>query len=247
MASEQQVAANRVNGSKGGVKTEKGKAVSRLNARKHSIFVAALTPGDTKESRAFEAQLIASLRPVGRIEEMLVEKLALTWLRIQRCARAESEYDVWTWSEGGKTFQSYTFERMVKLIDLYDTRLTNQFLKLLHEIERFQALRAARKDAPSPVAGDPSTQTDAKDVAQPFDNPRAESNIEPPPAPAPVVCPEPVEASSQPSVTRAAQVAADREEAAIRRAYALRDEAAAAERAMAQEAAGQEVAAQRAI
>jgi hypothetical protein len=135
MATRKQVSANRENGLKGGVKTEEGKAISRLNARKHGIFAVALTPEDSEEVCGTEDELIASLRPVGRVEEMLVEKLALTYLRMQRCARAEAELEgcVKTW-------------RMVELIGLYDGRLTNQFLKLLHEIQRQQRLRAAAND-----------------------------------------------------------------------------------------------------
>ena len=164
MATKKQLAANRENGLKGGVRTEVGKAISRLNARKHGIFVVALTPEDSEEVYGTEDELMASLRPVGRVEEMLVEKLALTYLRMQRCARAEAEFHVQTWKEpiqdldfdgwlelrkerlaGGRgvPFEEEAFERMVKLIDLYDARLTNQFLKLLHEIERQQRLRAA--------------------------------------------------------------------------------------------------------
>jgi hypothetical protein len=141
MATRKQVSANRENGLKGGVKTEEGKAISRLNARKHGIFAVALTPEDSEEVYGTEDELIASLRPVGRVEEMLVEKLALTYLRMQRCARAEAELEVYV-----KTW------RMVELIGLYDGRLTNQFLKLLHEIQRQQRLRAAANDrAPESV------------------------------------------------------------------------------------------------
>ncbi len=49
MATRKQVAANRENGLKGGVKTDRGKAISRLNARKHGIFVSALTAEDSEE------------------------------------------------------------------------------------------------------------------------------------------------------------------------------------------------------
>jgi hypothetical protein len=167
MASEKQVAANRRNGLKGGVKTEEGKAVSRLNARTHGIFAAALTPEDSDEASGIEEELVASLRPAGRVEEMLVEKIALTYLRMQRCARAEAEFHIETWREPnkvreeyqwkllqerrrdgarGSTFREEVFEHMVKLIDLYDARLTNQFLKLLHEIERQQNLRKGKKE-----------------------------------------------------------------------------------------------------
>jgi hypothetical protein len=166
MASVRQVAANRRNGLKGGVKTEEGKAVSRLNARKHGIFATALTPEDSEEASGIEEELVASIQPAGRVEEMLVEKIALTYLRMQRCARAEAEFHIETWREPhkvresydwerlqkrrrdgdrGSTFRVEKFERMVKLIDLYDARLTNQWLKLLHEVERLQALRKRRE------------------------------------------------------------------------------------------------------
>jgi hypothetical protein len=181
MASVRQVQANRRNGLKGGVKTEEGKAVSRLNARKHSIFASALTTEDSEEAYAIEDELIVSLRPVGRVEGMLVEKLALTYLRMQRCARAEAEYHIQTWEEPNKIREPYqwqrlqeqrrdgargvvfdekVFERMVKLIDLYDARLTNQFLKLLHEIERRQRLRSGER-VPPPVVADLIIHADA--------------------------------------------------------------------------------------
>jgi hypothetical protein len=157
-----------------------GKAISRLNARKHGIFASALTPEDSEELFGIEDELAASLRPVGRVEQMLVEKLALTYLRMQRCARAEAEYHSQTW-EGpnpvlnpyaaeslqerrdcgarASTFDAEAFERMVKLMDLYDARLTSQFLKLIHEIERLQRLRTDA-DAPWPLAAEVTVQTD---------------------------------------------------------------------------------------
>ena len=176
MATQRQVSANRRNGLKGGVKTEEGKAISRLNARKHGIFASALTTEDSEDLYGIEDELIASLRPVGPLEEMLVEKIALTYLRMQRCARAEAEFHVHTWEEPNKfmendrweelqekrgcklravPFSEEVFEHMVKLIDLYDARLTNQFLKLIHEIERLQRLRAD-EDSPWPAAADPT-------------------------------------------------------------------------------------------
>jgi len=43
MASDVQITANRENGKLGGVKTERGKAVIRFNARKHGILATLLT------------------------------------------------------------------------------------------------------------------------------------------------------------------------------------------------------------
>ncbi len=81
MATEAQIVANRRNGLKGGVKTEDGKAISRLNARKHGIFASALTEQDAAELHGIEEELAADLAPAGIVERMLVEKLAVTYLR----------------------------------------------------------------------------------------------------------------------------------------------------------------------
>ena len=165
--------ANRRNGLKGGVKTPEGKAISRLNAYKHGIFTSGLTPEDAKALRHIEQEIAADLRPVGRVEEMLVENLALTYLRLQRCARAEAEYHIETWRApnivrepcdwdrlqnqlacGARPvlFRDQVFARMVELIDLYNTRLTSQFLRILHAIERLQRLRAGERVPPPIVA-----------------------------------------------------------------------------------------------
>ncbi|MGD0999080.1 MAG: hypothetical protein ABSA67_00160 [Candidatus Brocadiia bacterium] len=182
MASTAQVAANRENALKAGVRTPEGKAISRLNARRHGIFAAALTPEDSEELRVIEEDLVADLQPAGRVEEMLVETLAMTYLRMQRCARAEAEYHVRTWQEptvqqdpyavkelakrrkrGERVviFREPEFQRMVELIGLYNVRLTNQFLKTLHEIERYQRLRAG-ENVPPPVVADVTVQVDAE-------------------------------------------------------------------------------------
>jgi len=52
---------------------------------------------DRKELHGLYDELADSIRPQGRIEEMLVEKLAHTYLRLQRCARAEAEHHIRTW------------------------------------------------------------------------------------------------------------------------------------------------------
>ncbi len=166
-----QIEASRRSGRKGGVKTPEGKAVSRLNARKHGIFASALTQYDQKDIQNIHAELVASIRPVGPVEEMLVEKLAHTYLRLQRCARAEAEYHIRTWESPSDDdfalgrwarkvkhgmhashFHSGRFAEAVKLFPRYDTTLTNQFVKLLHEIERMQPMRLAHNVVPPVVA-----------------------------------------------------------------------------------------------
>ena len=158
MATEAQIKSNRENGRLGGPKTPEGKAVSRLNAQRHGIFASALAESDRVELRGLHEELAAHLAPVGPLEEMLVEKLALTYLRLERCARAEAHYQHYIWEEaepGDESeaepetqyrLQSYdSFEQAVKLFGRYDTTLTNQMLKLVREIERLQKARAERQ------------------------------------------------------------------------------------------------------
>jgi hypothetical protein len=168
---QKQIEASRRNGANGGVKTIEGKAVSRLNARKHGIFASALTDYDQEEVRGIHAELVAGVRPVGAVEEVLVEKLAHAYLRLQRCARAEAEYHSITWEKdmrcdalrhwarrkvlGMRTsnFSFHWFRRSVELFSRYDTTLTNHFLKILHEIERIQRMRLGDNVA-APVVAD---------------------------------------------------------------------------------------------
>ena len=79
--------ASRQNGRLGGVKTEEGKQVSRMNARTHGIFVTCLSPMDHEELQHLLDHFGEDLKPIGLVEECLVEQIATTYLRMQRCAR----------------------------------------------------------------------------------------------------------------------------------------------------------------
>lgn len=170
MVTPKQKTANRKNARKGGPKTPKGKALVSQNARKHGIFASTLTEFDDEEVCRIHDELTAWIRPVGPVEEMLVEQVACTYLRLQRSARAEAEFHTETWQrKTGYTFDRYAqkkgqglhaswfdsnrFERSVALFMRYNTALTNQFMKLLHEIERMQRLRSGEK-VPPPLAAD---------------------------------------------------------------------------------------------
>jgi len=164
--SSKQLEANRRNAQKAGVKTEEGKKVSRLNARKHGIFASALTERDEKELKPLYEEFAADLEPRNAIEEAIVEKLALTYVRLQRCARAEAEYHRETWwpdaerlrspRQGPPTyFRSTSFRKVAELINRYDTSLTNQLFRLLHELERMQRMHGGDR-VPAPITADVS-------------------------------------------------------------------------------------------
>jgi hypothetical protein len=176
MSTEAQIAANRRNALLStGPRTEEGKAASRLNARKHGIFAAALTEKDHEELRGIHQRMVESLRPEGALEEVVVEKIALTCLRLQRCARAEAEYYGKVWEELPRLqpgsprrrkgepppppppppppayrFHPEAFERLISVTGRYDTTLTNQLLKLIGELRRLrrcgEAMRGGAAD-----------------------------------------------------------------------------------------------------
>ena len=173
MTTDKQIAANRENAKSGAVRTPEGKAASRLNARKHGIFASALTEQDKEELHAVYPELADWFQPVGPVESMLVEKLAVAYVRLQRCALAEAEHHGWVWElpppdspayrsprrkgpdseeQLKPTFRPSRFERAAELFGRYDVTLTNQFLKLLHEIERLQRMRAGEDVAPPIIA-----------------------------------------------------------------------------------------------
>ena len=179
MATRRQIAANRQNGRKGGPKTVAGKAVSRLNARKHGVFASALTKYDKAELAKVYDELSEYIQPVGDVERMLTEMVALTYLRLQRCARAEGEFHVKTWEEERWTreedrmlwrrlnglraswFRREVFADSVAIFGRYNTSLTNQLVKQIRELDRVQGMRLGKETAP-PLAVDVTVTGDGE-------------------------------------------------------------------------------------
>ncbi len=95
MVSQKQLAANRQNAQKGGVKTAEGLAVAKYNALKHGLLAkeVIINVGEGAESQEeFDGLLLdlqAQLRPAGSLEEMLVEKIAVAYWRLRRAYRYE--------------------------------------------------------------------------------------------------------------------------------------------------------------
>jgi hypothetical protein len=95
--SPRKIEANRLNAQKStGPKTPAGKAISRLNARKHSLLsrqIVAQGYKITESSRDFKnlyREYHDHLAPVGPIEEMLVDQIIATIWRLRRVRTAET-------------------------------------------------------------------------------------------------------------------------------------------------------------
>jgi len=91
------LAANRRNARKStGPKTPQGRAISKMNALKHGILSkAAVVRGrclkeDDREFAALHQRLCADLKPVGLLEEMLVDQIVTAHWRLRRALKAET-------------------------------------------------------------------------------------------------------------------------------------------------------------
>jgi hypothetical protein len=99
MTTEKQVKANQANSKKStGATSDEGKAVIATNALKHGLFAQRLilTDENLDEYALLINGLISSLNPVGTLEQLLVEKIAVaTWkqLRLTRAESASIELD----------------------------------------------------------------------------------------------------------------------------------------------------------
>jgi hypothetical protein len=93
--SRKQLEANKRNAPKGGVKTPEGKAIVKYNALKHGLLAkeVVITVGEGAENpEEFNSLLVdlkTQLSPVGTLEEMLVEKIAVAFWRLRRAYRYE--------------------------------------------------------------------------------------------------------------------------------------------------------------
>lgn len=116
--SPRKLEANRKNARKStGPKTPRGKAISRLNALKHGFLAqeVLITKGAAKENPAEFQRLLSSLaedpNPVGFLEKMLVEKIAMCYWRLRRVYRTEAGI---IRSQVDATSTGATFKKMVE-------------------------------------------------------------------------------------------------------------------------------------
>jgi hypothetical protein len=136
VASEKQIAANRLNALKGGVKTAEGKAAVRLNAVSHGLLSneVLLTGEDSHRLAALRQQFLAELQPVGELETLLVERIVSSFWRLRRCVRIEK---IRTKHGGDYRYEDWgVFMR-------YETALERQIYKAIHELQRLQIARVA--------------------------------------------------------------------------------------------------------
>lgn len=176
MISEKQLQANTQNAQLGGVKMPEDKAISRFNAVKHGILRQSLTEYEEGLYPNLLEELLEEFNPIGVVEVMLVERIALCYLRLFRVAKSEREfmesklnpritrnpvldnltrgYGEEVVEEGYKTKLDVSVIRSLEHTILrYETTIERSMYKALHELQRLQAARLGQK-VPAPLAVD---------------------------------------------------------------------------------------------
>jgi hypothetical protein len=141
--SAQKLAANRANAQRStGPKTPEGKDKSKFNAVKHGLtarYFPAVIQAGTAEWQEFEAvrtDLFDHCQPVGPIEELLLEKITMEFVRYRRLVEREQLLCVHN--------RGYYLEIVDKLTR-YQTAINRQLFEAMKELERLQAKRKAEE------------------------------------------------------------------------------------------------------
>jgi vacuolar-type H+-ATPase subunit C/Vma6 len=153
---------------KGGPKTEEGKAVSRYNAVKHGLLTKQVYIDEEEKSTLEELtnSLYETLEPEGMLEELLVDRIVSNLWRLRRAVIVErstmewhqNDFDLFpvgqsdTQQERKSVRDMLTNDNIEKLLR-YETTIERSTFRALHELERLQAKRTG-KDVPTPAVVD---------------------------------------------------------------------------------------------
>lgn len=161
--SKKQLKANKENSKLGGIKTEEGKEKSKLNALKHGICSDVLTQYEADMSSDLLNKLNDAFKPVGFLEETLVTRIAMYFVRLFRAGKAEKEFmqslldpekrnnpfvalESEILNDGYKPqIKPEDIEKIQCTYMRYETGLENRLYKALHELERIQCKRMGRQ------------------------------------------------------------------------------------------------------
>ncbi len=183
--SEKQLKANQENGKKGGVKTDEGKETSKYNALKHGILKETVSEYEQSFSKDVMERLNSQFQPVGVLEKILVDRIAVYYVRLFRGAKAENEYmqsvlnprqvtvnelippilftETIVENEGYTPIVTHEMvDRLSATFLRYEIALENRMYKAIHELQRMQAVRNG-DNVPPPLALDVDMTGDKMD------------------------------------------------------------------------------------
>lgn len=151
--SQKQIQANKKNALLGGVKTPEGKTISRFNALQHGILRSSISDYEKLDFELLFASLKEEFAPQNTLEEIMIERIAVSYIKMLRVSKAEVEFIKETTSPtefpmeiGGHRYQavfsSTGFEKLADVYARYETSVENRFYKAINkliELQRFQS------------------------------------------------------------------------------------------------------------
>jgi hypothetical protein len=165
MISEKQLAANRRNAQRStGPRTEEGRKVSALNARRHNLTgqVTAMTEADRIMHDAFCAAIVENLAPEGAMETQLAQRIATDSWRLNRISAVED--NLFALGHNSKSEETETEDpeihaaltaakvfnaesKQLQLLTLYEQRINRNIQKNLATLQALQSARLAKREA----------------------------------------------------------------------------------------------------
>src|SRR2546421_11309163 len=191
MATELQIAANRLNAQKStGPKTPEGRAAVRLNGVKHGITAQTLVlKGENQEDfTALLESYEAEHQPAIPTEEALVLQLAMATWRLRRLYHAEAAFSasklkLIAGTDAGRNLKDserlglvndYSHDTMATF-NRQESRLERTFYRALHELQRLRKLALVSQPADvERVSEQPAKQINHIQVATPAPDPPSE-------------------------------------------------------------------------
>src|ERR1700744_2058428 len=167
--SEKQLEANRRNAQRStGPRTEEGKKISALNARRHNLTGqgTAMTDADRIMHDAFSASIVESLAPEGAMETQLAQRIATDSWRLNRASAVEDNLfalghndksdevetpdsdnapEIHAALTAAKVFKEES--KQLQLLTLYEQRINRNIQKNLALLQGLQAARIATREA----------------------------------------------------------------------------------------------------
>lgn len=153
----------------GGVKTEAGKAVTRFNAMTHGILRGTLTEYEEDAELGILDELRTEISPQGVLENLLLERIATHYVKLQRITKAEHEFvmsvlnprkvvtklregfpnlEELAWSEEIVESEGYTpkvgaeaVQRLYGVYARYETNIENRMLRAMRELRELRKER----------------------------------------------------------------------------------------------------------
>ena len=165
MATEQQIAANRLNAElSSGPKSPEGRKRSSTNAMRHGLTgqVTTMTDEDRTAHEKFSKALIQDLAPKGAMETQFAQRIATDSWRLNRISAVEDNlFALGLHEHGGKlhleneqidaaltTARVFTMEsKQLQLLTLYEQRLNRAIQKNLAMLHQLQSTRKTEDEA----------------------------------------------------------------------------------------------------